>query len=199
MITVFPDGTILDFSKDDPGHVKIEHLLNSIHLENRFANNIPWTVLQHSLAVGKATEYLYEGNMTMIQFAYFHDIHEAIIRDIPTPFKHMVGKKFFEVEREIQVKLLNRLNIPYDLGDEDTKLFHQIDKAMCMVEAFLYLPDNSHELFTHNEGKDIPPTVIVACTLAHAEVMHHTVSDEAGVLSQNVIEIFKAVARLSID
>lgn len=190
------NGNILDFAKDNIGFLKLEDLLILLANEWRFANEIPWSVLQHSMAVGKAASMLYPGNNLLIQHAYYHDIQEAILRDVPTPFKKYVGPKWYELEDMIQGKLFQALNIHGKLGDEDAEIVHALDKAMMYVEIIQYF-GVVEEMLSFEE----PPAGehLVVCTTAFLDVqgLGH-LTDDDNYLSPHVLEHFKQIISLSV-
>ena len=192
----FTDGTLIDFELDPLNTFEFSNLLKNLSLEGRFCNQVPWSVLQHSIAVGKACEMLYPGNIVLIQHGYLHDISEAIIRDVPTPIKKLVGNAWYNMEEEIQDKLLNYLHVS-KLGDEDEDCLAEVDKTMAFVEACNFYSEEQVEYMKMQQGYE--PEIIICCTTAF-NMVHgiDIVDEENGGLSQDITDIYKQVIYATI-
>lgn len=175
-----PTGNNLDFSEETLGYVHLEDLIWSLGRERRFSNAIDWTVLEHSLAVGLAAEMLYGGNVPLIQWCYFHDFHEAVIRDIPTPFKRMVGENFYKAEEEIQMKLLKALNVSTQLGDDDYSLFKMIDHTMVYIEAKNFMNGEAVDILK-DCIENVHADIIIACAEAFRTVYNNNLVDNGNI------------------
>lgn len=193
-ITVFQDGSVLDFSKDDIGTINIKNLLECIGKERRYANVIDFTVLEHSIACGRATAVLYPDNTPLIQYAYFHDIHEAIIRDVPAPFKAIVGDAFYKAENEIQTKVLRKLGV--DVSTDDKDLFKEIDVTVGFVESLRYHTMTKTEQML--ESGDYNPVLVAVCTDAIISVENEfqEIFDDNGQIIDNILKIYREVLGL---
>jgi hypothetical protein len=196
--TVFADGSVLDYSKQDIGTTSLTNLLTCIGKENRYANVIDWTVLEHSLACGYAASMLFGNNIPLMQFAYFHDIHEAIIRDVPSPFKALVGDSFYKVENTIQSKTLAMLGV--NVSVEDKEMFKEIDSTMGFVEALKY-HSQVKTIQMLSSDTDYNPITVAICTEAIIAVENKfpQIFAENGELHPEITKIFKEVLALHIN
>ena len=68
------NGNLIDFESD--GLLKqrwpLDQILLCLAREFRYSNQVTWSVLQHSMAVGLAARALYPDNVMLIQHAFFH-------------------------------------------------------------------------------------------------------------------------------
>lgn len=187
---------MIDFSQEHIGHFRLEQLLVLLANEWRFANEVPWSVLQHSYAVGRAAEMLYGDNPLLVQHAYYHDLQEAVVRDVPTPLKEAVGKRWYDVENEVQTKLFRALNIA-PLGDDDGGDVHALDRAMCYVEMMLFFGVGCPML--EKVAPSPTPENLVACTTAFVETK--ALGDffgEDDILREDIIQHFKQIISLTV-
>jgi 5'-deoxynucleotidase YfbR-like HD superfamily hydrolase len=191
MVHFFPDGSVLDFTEEKLGHVPLPNILTSLGIERRFANCAAWSVLQHSMAVGLAAEMVYDENVPLIQAAYTHDFHEAIMRDVPTPIKQMVGKDWYNVERQIQKKLMEGLLINPVLGDSDQTLLNNLDETMAYVEILTFFSDDFVDYFT--KKTNISPNLVYYCTKAFEEISNLSVFNEDGYLNGEIFAKYRDV------
>lgn len=187
----FNDGTYLDFSQPYLREIPLEKLLFALSREFRFANQTSYSVLEHSLAVGKAMEMIYPGNVLLIQHGYLHDIGEAIFRDVATPIKEMVGKKWYDMENTITTKLFEALGVG-PLGDEDFKLLKEVDRVMCYVEALSFFPPEKGEFI--KTLTELRPEILVYCTNAFNSVYNIDIIDqETHSLNPEIIGLYKQI------
>ena len=138
-------GHILDFSKKNVGDLSFEDLIHSIAYEKRYSGNINWTVLQHSLVMGRAAKLLNYNNK-LVRYCYLHDVHEGIIRDVPTPFKQAIGKAWYDMEHGVQYKLYDTLGQSDLKGLETDEKFKVLDKAAAYYEAMFFFGSDSQIL-----------------------------------------------------
>lgn len=126
------NGQVLDFDKDTIEKVDVDVLVRALAKENRFYNQINYSVLQHSLACFYAGQLMFEGNDLLLAHLLCHDLHEALIRDVPRMVK---TKDFKKLEDSIASKLHEALRLR-PLSSEDTTYLKLIDDAMATVEAY---------------------------------------------------------------
>lgn len=189
----FRSGNVLDFSKEDIGYVTVEDLLPPLAQEFRFANQMEWSVLQHSWAVGLTCHRLFHGNIPLIRYAFFHDIHEAIIRDVPTPVKNIVGKAWWDMENDIQAKLFKALHLDATLNAGDRQKVHEVDRAMCFVELQDAFAPSFVEYYERECESKLTPSLVAECTKAFVYVNHQPIFTEDAQLHPQVIGTFKSV------
>lgn len=196
------DGTVIDFTQPKIGHFDISLLLTCIGRETRFQNQVPWSVLQHSLAMGKACEILFGGNTLLIQHGYLHDLHEAIVKDVPTPVKRAVGKAWYQMENQVASKLMEALRVGA-LGDDDEKLLKQLDRVMAFVEGcHLHSSEWVELCMSEEEFKSVPLDIVVHATTAFNMVVNLEIWKDpelAGVeLKEEIIDLFRRVIYLTV-
>lgn len=193
-ITIFQDGSSIDFNEEVLTECNLENLLTCIGRERRYSNVIDWTVLQHSMACGIATNALYPYNAPLIQYAYFHDLHEAVMRDFPSPLKKIIGKTFYDVENEIQNKILNYFNISVSKGDKE--LFVDIDSTMAFVEACRF-----HTVVKVEQMKELhefSPEIVSVCSEASVKIEQafENIFDTNDILNEDIVKMYKEVLTL---
>lgn len=186
----FNDGTFIDFTEDKLSDFQFERLLYNIGYESRFANQIEYSVLEHSIAVGRAAEMMFAGNVLLVQHAYLHDLGEAIYRDVPTPIKEMVGPKWYNMEKMISKKLMDYLGVG-ELGDDDAKYLTYLDKTMAYVEATNFFAPQFAELL--KTKTELLPEYVVACTTAFNSVTHMDIWLESGMLNPDITNLYKQI------
>lgn len=128
------NGQVLDFDKDHIEKVDVDILVKSISREKRFYNQMDFSVLEHSLTCFYASQLLFAGNELLIAHALCHDLHEALIRDVPRMVK---TKDFKELEESIMSKLHEALRLR-KLSKEDQQYLKLVDDAVAVVEAYNY-------------------------------------------------------------
>lgn len=171
MRTYLAEGGLIDFSKEklSSDEINLKSLLNALANENRFSNQTGYSVLQHSIACGMAAKALYPEYIRVQRHAAFHDIQEAIIRDVPTPFKRMVGPQFDLAENKIQAKIYEAFGIDDTLGlSEVRNAVQEIDAAMLFVEVHAFFKEDFQRQLENDKHK---PKVIMACTKAFNVMM----------------------------
>lgn len=205
------DGEVLDFSKDELDKFDIQPLLTQLGKEERFYGTIPWTVLQHSIACWLVGQAVYEGDTLLTTHLLLHDLHEALIHDVPSFVK---TKEFRAMEDQISSKMLSSLRIK-PLSSEDIHYLKLIDSVMAYVEAFTFgsdpLINEVHDWVFRDYGKE-PDIhfILLTCQSALIQVqemgsMFNVVefkTDEGEtaethlLLKEEVVEIFNEVIRL---
>jgi 5'-deoxynucleotidase YfbR-like HD superfamily hydrolase len=183
----FKDGGVADFSGDIS--VTLEDILSALSTERRFANEVPWTVLQHSLSTG-LTAMSISCSLPVVQHAYCHDFTEAFVRDVPTPVKHAIGPDWYRVESLVEEKIFRALGIPLTLDAGASELVKAIDRTMCCLEFAYYFDDP--ESLEHWELR--PDEALVAvCGDAFNEVRNYGEIASNGVVDKHIVEMFNDV------
>jgi hypothetical protein len=190
-IHYFSDGTALDFSQERLAPFNIEAMLYTLGQEHRFANQIPWTVLQHSLAVGKSCEILFPGNDLLIQHGYLHDFSEVVVRDVPSPLKKEIGKAWYQVENEIKRKIFEYYHLSPKLGDDDEKYLDMVDKTMAFVEAVNFCSPDTISLMKRQS--ELVPEYIVICTSSFVHTQGVEIYNQEDMLNPLIIKLYKEI------
>lgn len=194
-------GELIDFSQDKV-KITLRDCLESIAKENRYSNRIPWTVLLHSIVVGRVAEELYAGNIPLIQKAYCHDLQESVVRDVPTPIKRAVGNAWDNLEADIQSKIFAAIGLKGKMGTQDDALLHEIDKAAGFVEAEAFFESDSEviEMLTE-EAKNLNPVVIAKTAQMFVSVMSMAENyiDENGKITDYTMSLYRTVISLGVD
>jgi hypothetical protein len=194
-------GDLVDFSEDKV-RITLHDCLDALAKERRYHNRIPWTVLLHSIVVGRVAEELYTGNIPLIQKAYCHDLQESVVRDVPTPIKRAVGNNWDNLELDIQTKIFNAIGLKSKIGTQDESLLHEIDKAVGFVEAEHFFPQESGivELLTE-EAKTLNPVVIAKAAQMFVSVMSmaETYCSEDGEVTDFTYSLYRTAISLGVE
>lgn len=195
------DGSLIDFSQEKV-NISLIDCLAGIALENRYHNRIPWTVLLHSIVVGKVAVALYENNVPLIQKAFCHDLQEAVIRDVPTPIKNAIGNAWYNVEDMIQQKIFTALGIDARISGSDEALVNEIDKAVGYTEAVYFFDFESEIVQKLSEDvKGIDPKVLTQSAMEFSDVVknvHMYITEESEV-TIDTISLFRNIISLRVN
>jgi 5'-deoxynucleotidase YfbR-like HD superfamily hydrolase len=195
------DGSLIDFSQEKV-NISLIDCLTGIALENRYHNRIPWTVLLHSIVVGKVAVALYENNVPLIQKAFCHDLQEAVIRDVPTPIKNAIGNAWYNVEDMIQQKIFTALGIDARISGSDEALVNEIDKAVGYTEAVYFFDFESEIVQKLSEDvKGIDPKVLTQSAMEFSDVVknvHMYITEESEV-TIDTISLFRNIISLRVN
>lgn len=181
-------GGCLDFSRETLDFFPLEDVLYAMGRERRFFNQIDWSVLQHSIACGLASELLYNQNILLVKHTYVHDFPEAFIRDVPAVVK---VNDYKVVEYDIERKIHSYLGLPA-LSSEDHAYLKEIDLHMRLVESFhLYQTAEAFDCISE-ETENLNAAVLIACCRGFELTagMEMFVKDD---LNPAVGEMFRAV------
>ena len=195
------DGSLIDFSQEKV-NISLIDCLTGIALENRYHNRIPWTVLLHSIVVGKVAVALYENNVPLIQKAFCHDLQEAVIRDVPTPIKNAIGNAWYNVEDMIQQKIFTALGIDARISGSDEALVNEIDKAVGYTEAVYFFDFESEIVQKLSEDvKGVDPKVLTQSAMEFSDVVknvHMYITEESEV-TIDTISLFRNILSLRVN
>jgi hypothetical protein len=72
------------------------------------------SVAQHSVLVAAITVGARPVDQSLARLALYHDAHEAITGDVPTPVKRAIGAPWFDFEHRIEGALRRVLRLPED-------------------------------------------------------------------------------------
>lgn len=103
----------------------LEALARALSRIARFNGNASGfcSVAQHSVLVMTLARVLFPADLSVARLALFHDAHEAITGDCPTPVKRVVGDAWRAFEDRIERALRQVLDLPDDtLALEQVKL-----------------------------------------------------------------------------
>jgi len=193
MFHVKRDGSVYDLKVAGDEACDLRDLLYSIAYERRFSGKLAWTVLQHSIVMGRVARRK-EWSKERVQFCYLHDIHEAIIRDVPTPFKREVGYEWYRMEHLVQKRVLDSLGVGY-LAELNKDLeCKMLDSCAAYCEARRMFP----------EGSDIVRSLFEETHVYYAklwlqvfdEVKDLKMLDDKGEVLQMWIDEFEEVLKL---
>lgn len=186
-------GDIVDFGDATSVHaISLEECLWLLSRERRFGNRLDTTVLQHLIFTGFLAEHMFEHNIPLIQHSYFHDIQEAFLRDVPTPFKKAVGSAWYEMEDEIQRILYARFGLCNTLGDEDEEVFARIDNLACYIEGLMMCPE-APDFWQGLANFEFTTQEIILATELFNVVLKLEIVDEQGYPTENTVQVFKEV------
>jgi hypothetical protein len=111
-----------------PHEVDLEFLLRAVSTIMRF-NSQGNSVLAHTLQVA---QFLQDkgADQDTIRLGIAHDLHAAIISDVPTPVKRALGKPWYDFEQELEYRLRDRLC----LHSGDSKMVRWADEVVTQYE-----------------------------------------------------------------
>lgn len=133
MVTL--DGKHL--SLDKPFELTPECVAMHLGRVVRFGGTVEgyWSVLQHSLTVSALARL--RGMSAQVQLlALYHDAHEFITGDVPTPWKL---KEVSSQQLEIDVAIRAAIGIPYGTHEDHLNV-HLVDSIALCVEAEIVAP-----------------------------------------------------------
>ena len=135
----------------------ISLLLTRLMSVKRFAGATDWTVLQHTAMMAEMAKALGASEQELLAI-WVHDLHEALIGDIPTPVKRLVGyEEFKKVEDALQVQMMFLIlqaagSTSRELGVHAEGLVQKhhdyvkaLDKRAVLEEASRFLPQDQAE------------------------------------------------------
>lgn len=131
-IITLPDDKEFDILNPDPNLIDIEHIAISLGNQCRFTGLVEefYSVAEHSLNVAKYLE-IYGHDRPILLAGLLHDAAESYISDLNTPLKTYIGKKYKDVERNIEKAVCTRFGI--DLFKNKVIIKH-FDKIMYGIE-----------------------------------------------------------------
>lgn len=187
------NGVILDFTQDNIGNVDATNLLESLAREHRFQGQMPWTVLQHQRACGLAAEQLSNDKAFQARVKT-HDLHEAVMRDIPSPVKAALGDVYQDLEDTVQLKLEQAMGITASRAYEE--LLKDIDRTMLFMEVSYFFTGEAVEEFVHDRFqsyKSENPLVVEACRVGFDNTVNLAVWTPKGKLKKVWTDFYREV------
>lgn len=94
----------------------LRELATALSRVSRFGGNASGfvSVAQHSVLVASIARMLAPVDTGAVRLALYHDAHEAITGDVPTPIKRVVGSPWTRFEAKIELALREVLELPTD-------------------------------------------------------------------------------------
>lgn len=195
------NGVILDFTQEDIGNVDATNLLESLAREHRFQGQMPWTVIQHLRSCGLAAEYIesegygkYPSQPGFLSRVKTHDLHEAILRDIPTPVKQVLGEVYQQLEDDVQAKLEKALGIRASRDLEG--LLKEIDRTMLYTEVSHFFTGEAVESFVQERFsgyKSEDPLIVEACQYGFDNTVNLALWTPKGRLKKLWVDFYRDV------
>jgi len=134
---VLATGEWFDFDRwDDHRNVpSIEAIGHHLALTNRFsgATRMPYSVAEHSYRVARVLEEWGEDP----RWGLMHDAAEAVLTDIPRPFKHYMLEQY----RGYEAAVLETIAVAYGLPRTIPQAVHDADNVLLVTEARDLCPD----------------------------------------------------------
>jgi hypothetical protein len=136
-------GKFIDVTNPDPKDIILEDIAWALSRIPRFCgasiSYIPYSVAQHSVNVAKYVAREYPNDSQLIACALFHDAHEYIIGDIPSPVKHLpyVHAAILEVENRIDAAIREAFGIKHK--PEYDKIIKAADMRARKIEAYTFM------------------------------------------------------------
>jgi len=104
-------GELFDFANPSVDNISIEAIAHSLALQCRFSGHCQTflSVAEHSVLVARRVAELLPGDRLAALCALLHDTSEAILCDLPRPFKQMeLVAGYREWEAHVQSRLLTK-------------------------------------------------------------------------------------------
>lgn len=125
------DGTHYDPFHEDPERAKIpsvEVFVHSLSLLNRYTGHTvrPYSVAEHTVRLATSPEVVSAG---LERTAIIHDFVEALMNDIPRPYKSSMPE-YTRLEEEMQEKIFGHYREPL----ENLRALATFDHAICVNE-----------------------------------------------------------------
>lgn len=117
-----------------PGNIpSVKSMAHALSQINRFTGHTirPYNVAEHSLLVCEiARNQPYFNDLSvkeqgaLMLACLVHDLHEALVGDVPTPIKRMLGEAWYEFEDEVELAVLNFLGLTELTGEWRDRVKH---------------------------------------------------------------------------
>lgn len=118
---------------DRPFHASsytLEDLTTGVGRMCRYGGAIRWSVAQHLLLCERLTR-LEAARLPVL----IHDLHEAIVIDVPTPMKPWLGTAYAELEARAAADVHRRMGVPWPLAPEVAAEVHRVDRLALRIEV----------------------------------------------------------------
>ena len=127
-------GRLVDLEDPDPATIAVEDLAHALARVCRFTGNVTewWSVADHALL---CRELICEAGASELAIAALHhDSHEAIVGDIITPVRHLLGpRRVHALTRRLDEAIAVALEVEVDLLRHP--LVVAVDRAAAHLEA----------------------------------------------------------------
>lgn len=126
-------GVGVDLAEPDLTAVHLSDLATALARLPRFLGHTKalYTVGQHSLHVEDLVRR-WGGTMPQRRAALLHDLHEALLGDIPSPMKPLLGTAFTALEARLQRAVLERFGVAVEAAR--CELVHRADLVALSTE-----------------------------------------------------------------
>jgi len=140
------DGTVV--YPDDPlaSTPTLAGLLGGVARICRYQGHRPWTVLQHLWLCDELVRHEHHPDREQAQLrllVLLHDLHEAVVGDIPSPLKPLLGEPFAALEAAWEERVHGLFGIAVPSGEWKDEV-KRIDRAALAIEKAAFpLPGDS--------------------------------------------------------
>ena len=151
-IITLPNSWEFDILNPDPNLIDLEHIAISLGNQCRFTGLVEefYSIAEHSINVAKCLE-MYGHDRSIVLAGLLHDAAETYISDLNTPLKTYIGKKYKDVERNIEKAICKRFGVDLFKNKVIIKYF---DKVMYGIENDALKNKNSHPIIRNLTPKD---------------------------------------------
>lgn len=148
----------------DPKAITLDAVAASLDAEARWLNQTtrPISVAEHLIRCGRIA-VANDGTLAQILACMLHDVGEAVLRDLPGPFKRYVFVEvsdgvmipYSEIERRVCEAIVTALIVDENLRAEIIielagGFVHAVDKAAEAIEALKWLPGSGDWALRHD-------------------------------------------------
>ena len=158
-----------------PGEVPIEEIAHALAQVNRFGGHCcrPYSVAEHSLLVANIMEHDFQGSPSLVLAALMHDAHEAMVGDMVSPAKCIVGGGWARYEAGWEIAIREQFGL-----EGDHALIKRCDLIALATERRDLLPVNSlHTPWPVLQGVEPLTRVVLSRQDKSWREMHHVFLD----------------------
>jgi len=150
-------GSLIDYNNPHRSKLNKSDFYHRLVNVYRFSGDLDWNIAQHSLLVYclSQTKFICDDlvvscNNKIQKQSLLHDFHEALIGDIPTPLKIVLGAQIKTLEQQFDKEIYYLFDVPLP-NEEEKKIISEFDRLALIIEG-MYL---NHPLITQDLISDM--------------------------------------------
>jgi hypothetical protein len=163
-------GAEIDYLRPELTKIVLEDCLLPLSRMGRYAGLIPVTVLEHLALCVELAKY-HSLDDVEVALCAAHDLHEAIMVDLPTPLKALLPD-YRAIEDRWEAHVHRQLGLPWPRSEKQVKRVHFIDARAAVVEMALYAHPLARRKAERSGG---PATVDERCCWVALELSERVV------------------------
>jgi hypothetical protein len=146
---------IADVSHPLPHEIDIDHMHLRLETDRRFSGNPrAYTIAAHQELVAKLAFNAGEAD-EVVEWALYHDCHEFITGDIPTPIKRLLGERVQMIEVAWDRAIAGALGVAYPT-DKTRGRVSIYDKQAASIEWHFKMGEDDHPDFARVDPNLVP-------------------------------------------